>query len=405
MHARTSHHVRHLVRSRLTATAAALVMAGGTLLTTSGPASAASLRSDVVRTTATFTTLHGVAHNGGGDVIRGRLICASLHLTLSHRPVAILGHAATRVHGGFILRIRHTAALATYASKHHGFLNLDLEVYAAGQLATNRVTFPYSHADAYIGTRPLKRTGTWQGKVGKDGKVVPDQYPPEFGGSDVSHPQIQWFEASGDLQVRHALSTSRSGTLEVGAGTSVGNWSIGGSITTSGEVIQGASGVLAGPTSRARYFTNALRSNNYRKCVHTAYLYHKFVRPGPVKCTYETVTRWLPPPPSYRPHVGDFHSCTTAKHFDWVHRTAGWNDTVFKHTGKSLKSTVYVHAFSANVTASVSYSAGATQTYEFDLPNVAGSWYCLGGTNAHWNFASRVFTSTMTHRPSGVLHR
>src|SRR6478736_2062454 len=130
MHARISQHQRHLGRPRLISTGLAILGAGLSLCSSAGSASAGTtVASRADKTLSTVTTLHGVAHNGAGDVVRGRLICASLHVTLTRRPVAILAHAKTRVRGGFILRIRHTAALAAYARKHHGHVNLDLEVY------------------------------------------------------------------------------------------------------------------------------------------------------------------------------------------------------------------------------------------------------------------------------------
>lgn len=372
--------------------------------TTVTPLSSASALAVTPRT-VTITHVHGVAHNSGGGPMAHCIVFADLHATLTSVPVKSLAHAMTGSSGGFVLVIHHAPGLSIYAGNHDGRLNIDLLFVSLDgkRMYSSRATFPYGADPTPVGVHTLVLTSHWIGHTDKSGRLEPDQYPPTLGGSVVSNPQIQWFEARGNMSVDHMLTNEWTGSIQVGAGQTFGSWGISGSITASTTLRTSQSGTLSGPAQHAVFFTNGLKTVNNEKCAATLIWtgQHDYVRPGPIMCDYTTVASWLRPPAVYRPHPATFVPCGSAPHHTWFTIPAGGIHTFRKATGHALESRVYMSAFGAWVTVSVGYSHGSVQQYHFGLNPDGNKYNCLGGNDDQWQFASRVYAGTS---PTGPAH-
>lgn len=348
--------------------------------------------------TVTLTHVHGIAHNGTGGVMGHWIVFADLHLTLTHAPVGTLDHAMTGPSGGFVLNVTHTAGLASYAAKHAGRLNVDLLMVSRDgkHMFSARTTFPYGAGTVSTGVHRLELTSHWVGHTDRQGNLKPDYYPPTLGQSQVSNPQIQWFEAQGNMSVTHRLSTSWTGSIEAGAGATFEDWGISGSVTASKTSEMAAQGTLRGPQPRAYFFTNGVKTVDNLKCADTLIWtgLHDNVKPGPIMCTYTTVASWLSPPSIYRPHRGKFVQCWSAPgHVAFSYNPAG-NNQLTKTRASDLQSRVFMGAAGGWVIVRVGYSHGSVQTYTYGLNPDGNKHYCIAGSDNKWFLASRVYVGT-----------
>lgn len=341
-----------------------------------------------------FTTVHGYAWTGVCDRLAGRILRVSLHRLPGTNPV--MTHDRTNSSGAFAFNIHHSRALAEYADRHAGKLNLDLSIHGIGDnrriLWSNTLTVPYFQRQVYTGQRLFRLVHHFllplRGKAG----VSPDLNPPEQIGRWQHTGAVAFIlESTPNSSMVGVYSTNRQFSMTGGAGTTIGNFTLDGSITVAGETSTADTRTEASlDKPMAQSFDNSVRVRQALDCVTT------FAAPGQGyrDCTYKTVATWSPGLAD--PIPAPYLNCSRAMAGGhWFRNTNGAPYNQRKASQKTITVEAVINVGVVRVSSSYRTGSGTSITSLFKVNGYNGKYaYCRGGNNSSFWFASRAIHET-----------
>lgn len=344
-------------------------------------------------TTFKFTTVHGYAWTGGCQRLTGRILRVSLHRLPGTNPV--LDHDRTDSSGSFAFNIHHSRTLAEYADRHAGKLNLDLSIHGIGDnrriLWSNTLTVPYYQRQAYTGRRIFRLVHHFilplRGKGGASAYIRP---PEHIGRWQHTGAVAFILESTPNSSMIGVYSTNRQFSMTGGAGTTIGNFTLDGSITVAGETSTADTRKEASlDKPMAQSFDNQVRVRQALDCVTT------FAAPGQGyrDCTYKTIAIWSPGLAD--PIPAPYLNCSRAAARHWFRNTNGAPFNLRKVSQRTITVEAVINVGVVRVSSSYQIGSGTSITSLFKANGLNGKYsYCRGGNNGSFWVASRAIHET-----------
>lgn len=346
-----------------------------------------------------YTYVHLTGDTWRGVRFRHRLLRMYLGVTL--KPVHSIGVCISNSAGAFTCRVHHTAALAVYASRHRGHLNVDMMIYDGSTYKFRwsvARSFVYNAPSAYLGLIRFRLVHhVIYGGRGK-GAIQPDILPKSEGGNSFSWVSLAKAESSAFETTTYEMSQSKSTNAEIGYGIQKWAWTLSGGFSAGDTQGSGGTFNVSGP-SQARLYKRIVKVQQQRDCV------EGFMANYPYEdCTLKNVANWDSAVHSFN---GLYVSCAAAPNAEWFFAPYDKPASETKWHGASFASNLYVSGYGGWMNTSTSYASNDKQIFTFHWAGLrSGAGFCLGGPGSStWQNGSYVRVSFQSAAAAAKLSR